>query len=111
MTSNGSLQRSWRVYIASMNSLSASSSRVVDADDVVVEGLGALEVGEVVHQRPHLFAAADQHIDKPGDVRPDGGDAVVVELDDDVFDLIGHIVEVVADLEDIFPLDGGDERL
>ena len=81
----------------------------VDADDVVVEGLGALEVGEVVHQRPHLFAAADQHIDKPGDIRPDGGDAVVVELDDNVFDLVDHIVEVVADLEDIFPLDGGDE--
>ena len=78
---------------------------------MVPQALGALEVGELLSHELGLLTAADHQPGQLQGLRPDLLHVVAVDPQQHVLDLVGDLVDVLAEEDDVLPLDGGDEGL
>ena len=109
MISMGSLVLVCRRRMLSMNSLSACSSMVLMWMIYSRSFLERPEIGELVDELAHFLAAVNQHGAHLNGVGADGLHVVAVQPQHHVLNLVGNLVDALAEQDDVLPLDGGDE--
>ena len=83
----------------------------VDVDDMVVKMLGPLEIGKLSQQGAQLLTAADDHGHQSQCIRQNTLDIIAIQAQEHIFDLIGHLVNILTEEDNVLPLDGGNECL
>ena len=76
----------------------------IDADDMFLDVLGTLVIREALHQLQYLVTALGDHVYQLQRIRADSLNVVAVYADQNVLNLIRHLINILAYLQDILPV-------
>ena len=83
----------------------------VDPHDLFMQMLGVFEVRKLLHHSLGPLATLDDEVPHHQGIRADGLDVVAVDPQQNIFNLVHHLVNVLAQEKDVLPLNGGDKGL